>query len=53
MNTVKRRLLRYLLFPFAKRIRYQNHVPGYAGWMEVLGVLVAFERDDGTLQYNW
>lgn len=26
---------------------------GYAGWVEIGNRLVAFEREDGTLQFTW
>jgi len=48
-----RRALRFSLYPFAKTISYQGDIPGYRGWIEVFGFLVAFVRDDGTEQYAW
>lgn len=42
--------------PFATERTYSDNsiVPGYTGWVSLpfIGV-IAFRRDDGTLQYRW
>ena len=48
-------LIRKVLTKIAIRRTYGsgNLTGGWIGWREVFGHVVAFEREDGSLSYDW